>query len=538
MSKIALLIGVSEFDESDLKPLPSAEEDIKAMARVLQQPELGGFDQVQALTNPTRGEVEDAIYALFANRQRDDLLLFYFSGHGVRDESGRLFLATPSTRKDGGKLVGHTAIAASVLHENMNNSRSDRQVLVFDCCFSGAIATGMTIKDDGSVAIQQQLGGKGRAIFTSSNSIEYSFHRDEFKLSVYTHFWVEGIEKGVADRDGDGWVSADELHEYVSDKVKTAAPAMTPQFFPVQAGHKILLAKSLPQDDPQLRYRKEVEKRIGSFRVENDRFSIPAKKALETLRLRWKLDLQTAGAIEAEVLQPIRERQRKLQEYEQTLLETMQEDGFPFTEMILSDLRDCQMLLGLRDEDVAAIEARALPSDQPLQLTEVELPAELPTEPVADDLSSERGVDYTQLRDLLATGKWKEADRETYRLMITTVGRTESDYFREEDLLNFPCTDLQTLDRLWVKYSKGHFGFSVQKEIYVEAGNPLDGKYHKETFDLFADRVGWKVKWQDYDQLDFSFSSPRGNLPLQSPFGGLVVSSLAQRLVNCSTSQS
>jgi uncharacterized caspase-like protein len=180
MSKIALLIGVSEFGEPDLKPLPSAEEDIKAMARVLQQPELGGFDVVQALPNPTRGEVEDAIYALFANRQRDDLLLFYFSGHGVRDESGRLFLATPSTRKDGGKLVGHTAIAASVLHENMSNSRSDRQVLVFDCCFSGAIATGMTIKDDGSVAIQQQLGGKGRAIFTSSNSIEYSFHRDEF----------------------------------------------------------------------------------------------------------------------------------------------------------------------------------------------------------------------------------------------------------------------------------------------------------------------------------------------------------------------
>ena len=92
MSKIALLIGVSKFGESDLKPLPSAEEDIKAMARVLQQPELGGFDQVQALANPTRGAVEEAIYTLFANRQRDDLLLFYFSGHGVRDESGRLFL--------------------------------------------------------------------------------------------------------------------------------------------------------------------------------------------------------------------------------------------------------------------------------------------------------------------------------------------------------------------------------------------------------------------------------------------------------------
>jgi uncharacterized caspase-like protein len=112
----------------------------------------------------------------------------------------------------------------------MNESRSQRQVIILDCCFSGAIAQGLTVKDDGTVNLQEQLGGKGRAILTSSTSTQYSFEQAGSDLSIYTRYLVEGMEKGAADRDGDGWISIDELHEYASDKVKEAAPAMTPSF--------------------------------------------------------------------------------------------------------------------------------------------------------------------------------------------------------------------------------------------------------------------------------------------------------------------
>ncbi len=87
---------------------------------------------------------------------------------------------------------------------------------------------------------------------------------------------------------------------------------------------------------------------------------------------------------------------------------------------------------------------------------------------------SEKGIDYTRLRDLLAAKNWKEADEETYLVMIQAVGKREGDHFTSDELLNFPCTDLRTIDRLWVKYSNGHFGFSVQKEIYLSVGGKAD----------------------------------------------------------------
>lgn len=186
MAKIALLIGVSEY-EPGLNPLPAAVKDVEAMGRVLADAEKGDFT-VQVLQNPQRQEMEEAIYQLFANRQKDDLLLFYFSGHGVKDESGKLFLSTRATRKENGRLVKPTAVAASFLHESMNESKSERQVIILDCCFSGAIAKGLTVKNDGTVNLQEQLGGKGRAILTSSSSTQYSFEHEGSELSIYTRY--------------------------------------------------------------------------------------------------------------------------------------------------------------------------------------------------------------------------------------------------------------------------------------------------------------------------------------------------------------
>jgi len=146
---------------------------------------------------------------------------------------------------------------------------------------------------------------------------------------------------------------------------------------------------------------------------------------------------------------------------------------------------------------------------------------------------------YQQLEDLLTNGQWREADQETYRLMITAVGKEEGEFFDQEELLNFPCDELKAIDGLWVKYSQGKFGFSVQKKNYVECGNPLDGEYHEKTWELFADRVGWRKdgNYLNYKDLKANPSfSPTGEFPSCVGFlvGGVWVSSLAQRLVNCS----
>lgn len=100
---------------------------------------------------------------------------------------------------------------------------------------------------------------------------------------------------------------------------------------------------------------------------------------------------------------------------------------------------------------------------------------------------------YQQLEEYLKAQQWQEADQETYRLMIAAVGKDEGQVFDEEDLRNFPCDELLAIDRLWVQYSNGLYGFSVQKQIYVECGGKLDFSYpDQKTWDKFCDRVAWK----------------------------------------------
>jgi uncharacterized caspase-like protein len=361
MAKLALLIGVSEY-KSGLNPLPGSVKDVDAMRRVLVDPELGGFAEadIVMLKNPQRQEMEDAIYDLFNDRKKDDLLLFYFSGHGIKDENGKLYLTTRVTRKDNnGRLVKPSAVAAASLHEHINESKSQRQVIVLDCCFSGAIAQDMTVKDDGMVNLKEYLGGKGRAILTSSTSTEYSFGsepgHEEVGLSIYTRYLVEGIETGAADTSGDGWIAVEELHEYAANRVKEAAPAMTPKFYPVEQGYKIVLARSR-KDTPKLKYRNEVQARIEQGQGQ---LSIIARKMLESKRTEWGISPEEAKSIENEVLQPYREYAHKRQEYEQTLAEVVQ-SGYPLSATSEAELKEYQKYLGLRDVDISAIEVRIL----------------------------------------------------------------------------------------------------------------------------------------------------------------------------------
>lgn len=364
MAKVALLIGVSDY-ELGLNPLPSSVKDVDALQRVLAHPELGGFAEtdITVLKNPQRQEMEEAIYQLFSNRKKDDLLLFYFSGHGIKDENGRLYLATRVTRKDGnGRLIKPSSVASAYLHESINESRSQHQVIILDCCYSGAIAQGMMVKDDGTVNLKDYLGGKGRAILTSSTSTEYSFGseiagHDNDGLSIYTRYLVEGIEKGAADSDGDGWIGVEELHEYASKRTKEATPAMTPKFYPVEEGYRIILAKS-PKDDPKLKYRKEVQIRAEQS---HGKFSVFARRLLDGKQIEWGISAEEAKTIENEVLQPYRDYERKSQEYAQALTDASKVE-YPFSPSTQTDLKDYQKHLGLRDVDIATIEAQILSS--------------------------------------------------------------------------------------------------------------------------------------------------------------------------------
>jgi hypothetical protein len=348
MAKVALLIGVSEY-QAGLNPLPGAVKDVEAMQRVLKHPEMGEFDEVKTLANPEPIVMQEAIEALFSSRAKDDLALLFFSGHGVKDDNNRLYFATRLTRKNPkGDLVKATAVPAGFVQDIMSNSRCKRQVVLLDCCFSGAFAEGMTAKDDGTVDVQEQLGGEGRAVLTSSTSTQFSFEQQGSELSVYTRYIVEGIETGAADTDSDGSISIDELHEYAQKKVQEAAPAMKPKIYAVEEGFKIRLAKA-SIGDPKLRYRKEVEQ----FASRGEISSI-GRSGLNELKEDLNLTTEEAIAIESDVLKPYREYQDSLQKYKQIYFEAMRRER-TLSDHTQSELKLYQKVLGLRDEDLAVV---------------------------------------------------------------------------------------------------------------------------------------------------------------------------------------
>ncbi|UWU47963.1 GUN4-like [Limnospira platensis C1] len=146
------------------------------------------------------------------------------------------------------------------------------------------------------------------------------------------------------------------------------------------------------------------------------------------------------------------------------------------------------------------------------------------TEAVVDTpIVSSSGFDYTELDRLLKSGQWKAADEETAKMMLAVARQTQRGYLDEDDIKNFPCEDLRIIDGLWVKHSRGRFGLSVQKQIYINCGGLPDGSIPSDTiWERYCGEVGWRVNGSYISRSDCTFSAaaPRGHLPVG---GGLYV---------------
>ncbi len=117
--------------------------------------------------------------------------------------------------------------------------------------------------------------------------------------------------------------------------------------------------------------------------------------------------------------------------------------------------------------------------------------------------------DYDQLRQFLSKQFWKDADIETRRLMLKIAGveGRRDLLLTQSDIQQFPCTELRKIDELWVKASKGKFGFSVIYIIYKSVNC---------DYSNLSDYVGWRHgnDWLNYHQVNFADDAPKGHLPL------------------------
>ncbi|MCG6135985.1 MAG: GUN4 domain-containing protein [Nostoc sp. LLA-1] len=143
-------------------------------------------------------------------------------------------------------------------------------------------------------------------------------------------------------------------------------------------------------------------------------------------------------------------------------------------------------------------------------------------------VSQVSGNNYSKLETLLAKNQWKEADQETYSTILKICEREKEGWLDDGDIKKCPRHDIHIINKLWVKYSDGKFGFSVQTDIC---------KTKTDSKEL-AHKMGWLAdiansEWVKYEEYIFGLDAPQGHLPSTSRLVGLGsrnVSELPRRL--------
>ncbi|MBV9178833.1 MAG: pentapeptide repeat-containing protein [Nitrososphaeraceae archaeon] len=256
--RFALLVVTSEYDDPYFQRLHSPGKDAKKLANVLKNPDIGDFEDVKIMPNKPYWEISEEIETFFSDRLREDLLLLYFSCHGIKDGDGLLYYAAKNTKI---KQLKSTAIRSNSVNEFMETSNSRRQILVIDCCYSGAFLKEHTVKGDKEIHTNEYFQqGDGKVVLTACDAISYSFEEDKNPQevneprSIFTWAIVDGLDTGKADLDKDGMISCDELFDYASEQVKERMPNQKPQKWVFKAHEKIIIAKnSRPLDLNELK---------------------------------------------------------------------------------------------------------------------------------------------------------------------------------------------------------------------------------------------------------------------------------------------
>ncbi|MBR0679076.1 caspase family protein [Roseomonas eburnea] len=244
--RLACLIGNQTFrPESGLEPLKGPRNDVEALARVLGDPDSGGFTIETFLDRPS-AEIKRALNRTLNGAERGDTILIFYAGHGKLDRLGKLCLATADTEEE---ALYATSIPAQNLRDMVDHARADCTVLLLDCCYSGAF--GGHRGDVSSEIASLAREASGLYVLTASTAVQTAKEGETIAggitLGRFTAAIVGGIENGTADRDGDGRISLSDLNRHLRDTLRE----QTPQFWAQEASGDPVIARVRILETPE-----------------------------------------------------------------------------------------------------------------------------------------------------------------------------------------------------------------------------------------------------------------------------------------------
>ncbi|MEW2410344.1 caspase, EACC1-associated type [Streptomyces griseoviridis] len=218
--KHALLVGTAAYHDMAFPALPSVRADVHYLSQVLEMPAVGGYEEPVRVEDSSKAAVKQNIERFLGEREPDELVVLYLSGHGVYDRNdGQLYYVTVDTEA---ARVQQTALEASFVTDQLEKCAARRKVLLLDCCFSGSAVQGFRSKGAPQSGTAPVVEAGGVHVITASQHWEQAFTTDADQPSQFTRAIVDGLHSGQADLDGDGQVSANDLFRHISRDLQRA----------------------------------------------------------------------------------------------------------------------------------------------------------------------------------------------------------------------------------------------------------------------------------------------------------------------------
>ena len=219
----ALLIGVNHYylDET-IGNLPYCVNDVVDLDAILSDELRGNFsskllhsEMDNVKDRPTRNNIMSYTKLIANNSESNDSILFYFAGHGFKEDDVNYLLPADSCHN----VLSDSAIPFNWIKETLKESLARKKFIIIDACHSGSkIGRSNSIPMSKSFHEEMFLKAEGFAVLSSCKFGQLSYDYPEKNHGAFSYFLLEGL-KGSADNDGDGIITVPDANNYVSKKM-------------------------------------------------------------------------------------------------------------------------------------------------------------------------------------------------------------------------------------------------------------------------------------------------------------------------------
>ena len=217
-----VLVGVNHYNDPSLHHLRYAVDDCRGLENALDQVTENFQDKEKLIhcvgsLDSERQNILESLNRVAREAKKDDIVLFYFSGHG-HSESHQTYLCLTKTLLE---QPNEESIALSELFQSLRHCPAKKQLILVDACHSGNSqsfhskqhipATELVNAFDQYVK-GGAASGTGFYALLSCDHDQQSYEVEELGHGIFTHFLIQGLQGKATDA---GIIRPLQLLEYV-----------------------------------------------------------------------------------------------------------------------------------------------------------------------------------------------------------------------------------------------------------------------------------------------------------------------------------